>query len=958
MATYILPQARIHQEYQLAPSAAVDSLRAHISGPVADLHRYDVDAERPTINVGGYDRLSDTPYPWPGRAAGSVVDVDSVRVFIENALLMYLEDTIGDASGGRGLVTPVAGRKNYIQSSSISFKSNGLSWPRSGLLYDRDVQVGDVVHIRGVADAGGDCDEHELWTRVAGFAADTIAATVDDVINGPTNQEATVAGTSITQIAGDVNGTDMTAHGTSDYDGLASGFVEEVYTVEVVASSVSGCAAARLRVTSASGTDDVAEITPGLAGTPIEIGTRGLVVQFDAGDLVIGQVWEIEVSQDFEPACALSGGTYTGPHDDTYIVEVTKGGTWANLPEVTVTTTKGLDSSGPTTVSGTGVTIPVGTHGLVMEFEDCDIIDALESSLSLPGDTLAGLRKGDKFYITVTSGQNGPVKTLILENDLPVELQDATDLDLRLFIPKTIEVTKNRLSHPPLVNYAIEPTQLVLKSGITAYDAAWTQGGIERSLPVWSGVSAATTPVEYGVVHIEYREWLSALSDSVYFISGTGELDSIPGPLDKRNPLKYGVYSALLGSGGAPVGYTSVTDPNSLDAWQQVLARVQGREDVYNLVPLTNNAAVKRLYQAHVNDESGPDAGNWKGMVTSLQARAEKMIVGQSDADAQLLQPTSSNGAVVLATLEDNPDATGTQYTLLSVPAGNSGFLTYGVRAGDIVRYLFTIDAFGNSAYSEFVVDRVLSQNSLLLLAGYTAPIGIPQKVEIWRTQNSAEMAADIIQQAAAYGDSRVVATWPDYLGLGGDVIDGMFLSATIAGMVSGVAPHRPLTNVAVPGFDDAASRTIDLFSAAQLNDMAAAGVWIVTENRDGAMYVRHAVTTSTVDLNRREEMIRRNVDSISFVFRSALAPYIGRTNVTPVMLRQLRAVVQQTIKRLTTNGYTNDLGPQLISAEIAKDADGSEILRVHPLAADRVEIVLNITIPAPLNNLDLYLVI
>src|SRR5690606_2894442 len=111
-------------------------------------------------------------------------------------------------------------------------------------------------------------------------------------------------------------------------------------------------------------------------------------------------------------------------------------------------------------------------------------------------------------------------------------------------------------------------------------------------------------------------------------------------------------------------------------------------------------------------------------------------------------------------------------------------------------------------------------------------------------------------------------------------------------------------------------------------------------------------------DLNRREEMIRRNVDSISFVFRNALAPYIGRTNVTPVMLRQLRAVISQTIKRLTTNGYTNDLGPQLISAEIARDATGAEILRVHPLAADRVEIVLNITIPAPLNTHDLYLVI
>ena len=71
---------------------------------------------------------------------------------------------------------------------------------------------------------------------------------------------------------------------------------------------------------------------------------------------------------------------------------------------------------------------------------------SLGSAVPLGDSALAGLRKGDKFYITVGTGQNGPIRTLILRDDLPTAILDANDLDLRLFIEKDIEVTENRLS--------------------------------------------------------------------------------------------------------------------------------------------------------------------------------------------------------------------------------------------------------------------------------------------------------------------------------------------------------------------------------------------------------------------------------------------------------------------------------------------------------------------------------
>lgn len=979
--TYVKPQVLVYQEFNLAPSEITVPLRAHISGPNVMLHRYSVNTEKALINVGPYTKDTEQVYPWPGRIAGSIVDPSSVGLFIENALLLYFEDLIGDESGGRGLVTPVTDHKNWIRDTNVSFKANGTQSPRSGFFGDRDVQIGDIVYVRGVADSNNSCVQYELWTEVTGFAADDVAPTIFPVELDENNESSKLAAHSVTQTAGPTNCIAMEWDGSSNYNGLAAGLVKDKYTVTVTKSSIAGCNAARLRITSDSGTDDMDDVDPGAIGDVVDIGTRGVQVIFHANtgacvteaeaaniapsELVVGQTWEIDVTMAWERTCAINGDIYNGPDNDTYIVTVTKGGHWDQEPEVTITSTKGLDSSGPTIVTGANIEIPVGSWGMSITFKDCTAIHSSSSisanadSLGMGDDNLPGLRLGDKFYIAVVSGQNGPIKTLILQDDLPKPIQGVTDLDLRLFITKDIQITENRLSAPPLVNYSIEETELVVNAGITAYDSTWTRNGVEQPLLLWDGMNqSVTSPNAYGIQYIQYNEFLYELTTSLSFISDVADIDQIPGPLDVGNTLKWGVYCALQNSNGTNVGYTAVQDPSSLDSWVNVLNVIAGRPDVYNLVPLTHNVEVQDLFKAQVLADSSPEAGCWKAMFVGLQAVTELMVVGQSTANAQLLTPTSVDGGVVLATLEDNPEATDIQYTLLSVPANNSGFINYSVQPGDIVRFLFTIDAFGDTMYQEFVVDQVLSQNSLLLLSGYSDPITVPQKVEIWHTLNKEEIDANLQQQAGAFASTRVCAVWPDVVGTGGLAQDGYFLCCALAGLASGVVPHQGLTNVEISGFDDLTSRTTKFFTASQLDELAGGGVWIGTQDLNGVPYSRHALTTDMTDLNHQEEMIRRNVDSISFLFLNNLKPYIGRANATPAMVTKLRYQVLQTIKYLKSNGYTDELGPQLIDGSIAVDANGVEQLYIHPLAADRIVIVLNLTVPAPLNNIELHLVV
>jgi hypothetical protein len=938
MSSYVKPQVLVFQEFSIVSTEITEPLRAHVSGPHAMLHRYSDAEEKPLCRLGAYDYLNDACYPYPGRLAGSLIDDSYTTLHIDDALLKYYEHTVGQTGT---IISAVGNRSNWIAASDISFKSNGAAYPRSAVFGDRDVQLGDVVYLRAVS-ADNDCEEAELWTTVAGFSSETLVSQVEAATADDDNQDNNGSLTaSINKTAGPDNC--ITASVSAiNYNGLGDGDVEEEYTIEVIKSSVPGCAAARLRVRSASGNDDVAEVTPAAFGSPTAIGTRGLTVTFDydpdsacsvaAGEdevapdaLVVGQKWLVVVNQVFTAAVATSDGTYSGDKNDVYIVECTKGGKWDSLPEITVRTVKGLDFSGPTEVTDDNVFLSIGSHGVEIKFT------------AAGGGALAGLCKGDKWYVTCLSSQAGPVRRLILRDDIPAGIASASDIDLRLFIKDNILVSKNRIGYAPLTNYELEATQVCVHEGILAYHSEWTDGGVAQPLEVRGGT-----------LYITYREWLAELADEVNGIQSVSELGQIKGPLHPDNPLKWGVYKALSNSNGTIVKYTAVANPDELDSWVAVLDRIKGRDDLYNLVPMTFDRAVQNLYAAHIDSESNEYANNWKGGVFALKAITSRQLAGEGALIAGV------SGTVVdepvLATLADDPNATNTQFTLLQVPGGNGYFIANGVQPGDLVRYLYTVDGFGAEHYQEFVVDSVISENSLRLYAGADAPVSVAQRMEIYHNLNRNEVADDIAAQAGSLSNRRVVAVWPDQVGEAGTLQPGYYLAAAIGGLTSGVVPHQALTSVEVEGFDDF-SRSYKFFNETQLNRMAEAGVWIVTEDRDGTPFTRHGLTTDNLDLNRREEMIRRNVDSISYLFLRSLRPYIGRTNATDSMVKRLENDVIKLLDFFKNNGNTAELGSQLIDGSI-------RILRIHPLLRDRIEIVLDLVVPAPLNNIELHLVV
>lgn len=945
VATYVLPQVRVFQELPIIPAAAANPLRAHISGGHAALIRYAEDDERNNGALGVYDRLADTDYTLPHRPAGGKVDGSYLKLWIKNALLKYFEDTISSGS----VITKVSGYNNRVASATISFIDNPddpTTYPKSASLKDRGAAVGDVVKVRGI---NSDDEPVTLWTTIKAFHGEQQPGDIAALESDDNNATSQSASASITQTGGAVNCVTTSATAAS-YDGRVSGFLSETYDILVTEGSVnSDYTVARLRVISGSGLDDADNVAPSAAGLATAIGARGLEVIFNEADtaacsasaasdsvspddLIAGQRWQVTVHGVFAAPTATSDGDYDGTKATTYILTVTRGGLFSDdtPPQIKVTTTTGVDTSGPTSITVSGNDYAVGQHGVTVSF------------------TGTGLCKGDRYYITVTSPYQTEQRIIELAHNLDTDIAGGSQVDLTLFIKKgLLEVPQNREDSAPDVNWEHSETQFTVKAGITAEDPTWTDDGTMVPLDVWSESSKS-----YGLLFLETRYWLQDLCGEVNGISDVGDInDLISGALHPDNPLKWGVFKALENSNGTEVRFTSVCDPDDDASWADVLELLLGNDTIYGLVPLTRRRSVLDLYAAHVDAQSSPEENLWRVMWLNLPGLPVVPLVSDGSNVDGHATATTSDGEVALAVIEDDPGTAGSQYTILRCTTANADFITNGVRAGDIVRATYTDDGFGNASYSEYIVDDVSAEDELRLVSGPDAPISVAAKFEVWRNLSATEESAAIARLAGSWGNRRVRATWPDTIEAGGTVMEGYFLNCSLAGLVSGVLPHQGLTRLEIVGYD-AVPRTTEKFGRAQLNAMAVSGVWIVTQDTNtGQVFTRHALTTSSYDnINEREEMITRNTDSISFRFADYFKPFIGVTNVTPTVQAMLEAEFDRLVILLKNEAITSHLGPQLISAVLVGG------VRSDPVFRDRYIMDVSARLPYATNNIDIHI--
>jgi len=918
--SYVVPQTLVFQEFEAAPAVVSTTQAACIIGPRRDLIRYSKSEEKERGRLGSYDYVAGLTRVWPHRGPGDVVIPESVRVFIDNALLKYFSKTsVAHATGKSATLQQkifgAATGSNVIRAENVVWRGEGRHDDLAC-----DVEIGDAVRVSAVVDG-------EVLTAdsvVVGMLADRVAATIGEAEGADGNAPEQSSQATITRKQGTPEATPSVTVAVVSSDHVCkTGVHTDKYTL--VCLEGGDYDKAVFSLVSESGTDVVPEFRFAASsfGAQAVIGVHEAIgLSFDdehtgSPYFVTGTTWEIQVTFDVDTTNLLLGGVYTGDVDTTYVVEVVRGGVLnsEDPPYVMVTTTTGYDSSGPT--AGVGE-ITIGTRGIVTSIDDTD-----------------RLVVGDRWYIEVKAAKPGAVKTLVLQDALPADMVTETPvaLDVSLYLKKNFEVPALRDGQLGVKNFDVEDTQVVVNPGITWRDSRVLESGNLKPLPVVGGdvfVEFAATVTEGALV-------VNGITD-VGALGTAATVGTHLGVVDPANPLAYGVYKALSNTDHGRVMYIQ-TAGDSLDDYLNALDVLSNRNDVYFLVPMTFNREIQDAVAAHVENMSRPETGRWRRAMVCRPAVAEVAVVSEA---------TSENNQIVLATITDDPAASGTQYTRLTITSGNANLFTSQVQARDVVRIGFRAD--GMFA-SEYVVDAVVSPTEIRLLSGPGNQITVPTKIEIWHRRTKGELAVSVARDAATFGTRRVSNVWPDYPEVAGTPVPGYYLAAATAGLKSSVMPHQSLTRVALSGFDGM-SRTTQLFNTAQLNTMAESGVLIVTQSPTGQIYVRHDLTTDTSDINTAEHMRTTNLDSISYVLLARLSGLRGGRNITPQLEELVRLSVTEAIEALQRSTDTKSLGPQILGIV------GEVTCKQHPLFKDRLLIAVSPELPYPCNNEELHIVV
>lgn len=923
------PAVIVRREFEFTPDVVTQQLRACIVGPTCQLVRYSKSEEKAkglvaTIASLGTDAapfnllLADTNYSIPNIASTSALDLNSVKLFIDDAYLSYAHI----ANDSSAVFTNNANSITFA--SSVWKTGNGSTRQTSGVTaLSQDVAVGDMVQLYN----NSNVLLHS--STVTGFTAASVSATTGvtvGTLSATSTESTTVTATGVGITVGVSAYMNSTGNQVADPRIVGAKVTNYVSTVTANTGS-----AISLSIVSDTGLDNHT-ITAAAAGATSAM-TSGAVITMPANLLGIAvgatTTFSITVGHTIRTlgvsSNVASSGAYSGTSPTVYVVSCTKGGSLRN-DNLTfkVTTNNGADITSSFTLT-TGLAAQeqiIGSYGVKVTFAQATELNTV---------FLQGFVKGDTFRITCAPATSGAIKTLIFADPTTAS---GTIYKARLSKRKSIEVPSYSFGGINL-NWSVTNAAdavlrlLKLESQITVRDSSVVGGTVD-------------VPITAGKVYMQYRAFV-AIPREVGTVSSLDDITTQLGIIDPENELAYGVYKAWSNANGAEVHFigTVSTDLNGVRGFADALSLAKGNRNCYGLVPLSNSSEVWNAFVAHAKDESAANVGRFRIVWIAPEIQSHNKI-----------QDLDSNGEQMFGT--SSVLLTGYQIDITSIGgAALAPKFTETVQVGDYVRTLFTTDSYGKSSYSEFRVNAVIDNDSLVISAT-TNPEMTLDRIEIYRDLTSNALAKEYVKVAGGFSSERVFAVVPDR-GINGLRVDGtpvknQYIACAYAGLRAGSVPQQALSNVELGGFDGTNAST-PVFDAADLDVLRDGGIWAVRNAADGKVYVERQLSTSTLDLYRKEQSVTCNVDSVSFSLGDGLRTLVGRVNITDATTTLVEDTVYGILRVLTATNGAITVGPQLLSFTIVS-------ITVPATAQDTLVVKVQISVPLPMNVIDITLVI
>jgi hypothetical protein len=896
MANYKAPGITVHQVLTETNSTYAPSQNVTILGGHASLTTYTSGSRKAEAFFGEYTNGLNSVYPWKRNETSGVADESFTRIFLENALLRYA--TVTD-----GVIPANSFNELRFSSSVLVSNKNGTA---SAVFGDRGVRVGDIVQVSYTPDSG---ESIELWTRVAALKSLTAS---NNVTNAPVAADTGNLATRTASASVVSNDTVATANITAaatlnNYVAPSAGLFAETYTLTAVRGSTDGdLSTAEFTLLSESGLDDHQSVTFTDWGTPSVINGISISINHTSNaDVATGASWTITANEAYTAPTFVVNGSYKGTEDASYIVTVKKGGTLAQVPVLFITTTLGGDTVKEIKVATVNTPLPLGNKGL---------------TLTLSAGTQ--LHQGDVFVYNATSLQQGPIQVVTLAENV-ITSSTAKPTVVSFHIVQNIELSRFSETGNGVENWTTNQDNFALAPNIMLTDPTWAA---DEYLPLIKADVYANT-----------RVWQREIN-TILSVSSIAQLDTyLSGDLVPANELKYGVYKALQNSGSTPVLFTAVENPTDVQSWSAALTRLERNRNVYDIVPLTFDTAIQNLVATHVANMSTDKAAKER---MGWFCRPVPQTIPLYVYDAALGKPQS------LCTIVDNPNVVGEQFNYL-IATNQPGFLTSGVKFGDVVRTDFYTDTDGKEVYSEYIIDTVINNTTLVLKHARDRALTTGQRFEIWRPITLYNFV-EAIAKLNIFDNRRIVTTWPEMLYADGTTVPGYFATAAIAALACASLPQKAITQEVLLGFTGIPD--FGTYSDDNLDDLTTNGNLVLAETEDGDVIVRHAVTTGNFNnLNEREEMSTRNFDSATKYFRAGLSGIIGKVNAIELGLDVIESRLVKTGDALKLMGYTVGLGGHIVDYTIIS-------LGIDPLFEDNALAHVDLVLAHNLNHIDLYL--
>jgi len=506
-------------------------------------------------------------------------------------------------------------------------------------------------------------------------------------------------------------------------------------------------------------------------------------------------------------------------------------------------------------------------------------------------------------------------KTLTLKRNLPSPDGDAT----------VTAVVKR-----PTKEDAIIESQF-----ITANEDAVT---IKKDVKVSTAVTDTAAQVVSATVYLSYRALRRDIANDFLTITSQSNAEAKIGSVNINNPMS--VAASLIASAVSDMSYRILPiETDDANGYRQALDILSTNEDIYVIVPLTNDKDVISAYASHCTTLSEPEKSKWRIMYASQEMPSTKVMVEINDGqlvngstDTECYIKDTANGMFVTnnARVTDFVDiynaSNSYQYSLQIIEVLNESVVTCST-----TKWMRT-----SEGYSE-LEDKVTvaSQEAV--------------KYEVVRVLDTQGVADAISGIAESFKNKRLRLVYPDTIMLNinsvSEMVPSYYLCVTLGAMRAGYPPHQGFSTIGLSGISRVL-RANNMFSDDQLADMAGNGVfWVVQDTPEELPYVLYQTTTDNTQLETAEDSCVAVVDYASRYLKINLKNVLGRYNVNTISVNYVKTVINSVLDDMTSTSYQY-IGPILT---------GAELLSVET-EGDKIKPTVHIEIPYPVNGVDVTL--